>query len=1054
MLQYSTGIKYCIRVLVANFCTGSLAFLRRLRSSPLYLSFSSPTYTLHALCLCSSPLLPVLPDSPLFFCLVAPPGSWLQSCVNMSFADAVHKLRDFFGIDVGVPLSDAVDQMLSMMDLQKEQASLKEKVDALVRATGVMMQRGGPAPTISMRMANAHQQEHYCSANRGGNKSMEHGLGHQDDDVPDNYDGHAQQGWPPAITSPAGAGAAATSSRSSVNIISDDERDADGERGKSPTISTSASGSPPKKSKANPSLMPQRTLGAFFGPVLIQQHVRGSVVSARLEHMRDKISVGTLNAQLQCKRCGRHFSHPPALSTHVRFCKQREAPQTPASHENIGNEPDETARRESAQDETPATAGNGAYDIPVNPAPHPAPDAEASNRKRRKSDGKVKQSGLREGQHRTPYSLLFKYQVAMDYSKYASMKERGLISNALARTSEDYNGLSVNNIWNWHKLEKQLHDRLLHEHANKVYNPSKAGGIASLASREARRLSLHAGSHLKYHLAETKLLQQFKDARNKGERVSVRWLSVNMKKHVAELYGDEAARLFKASHGWLLRFTSRNSLSPRRATNGKHESVEDRLHKIKRWHVRFRWRLASGPTSKLHPKWGRWLPQNRLSVDQVPCNLREGNRSTYAESGSKRVWMVGTKADDGKRFCTLQIIARASNGSSDKPRRGQPKIGIIFRGKGARISDDERAAWHKDVHVRFQPKAWADAAYCEAHAAFEMREATEEARSRGEQSVVLYDNLHGQTTAEHLKILQTRANCSRHLLPTGVTSEIQLIDDGIGYAVKNEMGHALDNWLTQGENMQLWVAKEGGFPMWKKRALITHLAAEAWERVCGRFDFEKAATRIGMRMTIDGSGDEYIKLQGVENYSFCEADGGDRPSRSDEGELDAGEIDWLDSCMPDATDADDGDETDQHTNDEDFAEEPIDSSDSDEDDTAEGILSRVPPAPQEAPEGYVYALEPPSVETDEDCLALVGQHVLHAWDTPNIFGWFIGRVSARGVSARDLLKTSTANFVVTYDKRVTKNRHLHGRVASSLLPEKYGRNEWWLMLKPKTMEQR
>ena len=29
-----------------------------------------------------------------------------------------------------------------------------------------------------------------------------------------------------------------------------------------------------------------------------------------------------------------------------------------------------------------------------------------------------------------------------------------------------------------------------------------------------------------------------------------------------------------------------------------------------------------------------------------------------------------------------------------------------------------------------------------------------------------------------------------------------------------------------------------------------------------------------MRMTIDGSGDNYIRLQGVEAYSFCDADGG------------------------------------------------------------------------------------------------------------------------------------------------------------------------------------
>jgi len=52
--------------------------------------------------------------------------------------------------------------------------------------------------------------------------------------------------------------------------------------------------------------------------------------------------------------------------------------------------------------------------------------------------------------------------------------------------------------------------------------------------------------------------------------------------------------------------------------------------------------------------------------------------------------------------------------------------------------------------------------------------------------------------------------------------------------------------------------------------------------VCARFDFEAAATRLGMRMTIDGSGDEQIRLEGVESYSFCDADGGASGCESEE----------------------------------------------------------------------------------------------------------------------------------------------------------------------------
>ena len=56
--------------------------------------------------------------------------------------------------------------------------------------------------------------------------------------------------------------------------------------------------------------------------------------------------------------------------------------------------------------------------------------------------------------------------------------------------------------------------------------------------------------------------------------------------------------------------------------------------------------------------------------------------------------------------------------------------------------------------------------------------------------------------------------------------------------------------------------------------LITQLAAKAWENVCARFDFEAAATRLGMRMIVDNTVDQFINIQGVRDYTFCDGDGG------------------------------------------------------------------------------------------------------------------------------------------------------------------------------------
>ena len=280
----------------------------------------------------------------------------------------------------------------------------------------------------------------------------------------------------------------------------------------------------------------------------------------------------------------------------------------------------------------------------------------------------------------------------------------------------------------------------------------------------------------------------------------------------------------------------------------------------------------------------------------MPCNLREGNGKTYSDKGSDVVWLAGSKADDGKRFCTLQIAARAKNGRIGKKRRGQPKMTIVFRGQGIRITAAEKKGWHPDVNVRFQPKAWYDTEMCEQYALCEVNEMTFEARAAGRESVALFDNLKGQTTERHKTNLRKR-KCKRHLLPDTTTDLLQLIDDGVGVCTKNRMADGHDDWLSTDENLEKWTGKVCLIPSytilyllchlmpsyacccwqmaaWEKRVLITNLAAKAWESLCETFDFERAATRLGMNMTIDGSGDDKIRLQGVENYTFCDADGG------------------------------------------------------------------------------------------------------------------------------------------------------------------------------------
>ena len=466
-------------------------------------------------------------------------------------------------------------------------------------------------------------------------------------------------------------------------------------------------------------------------------------------------------------------------------------------------------------------------------------------------------------------------------------------------TSAHFNGLPEPNITRWKTAEDQIRGQLLHEHASAQPKAKHKGKLVPFSSRGARRLSLHRGQQRPFAAAEVELHAEYRirrrgdgASRKGGERVTGHWLRIRMKQLVRQHYGDDAADGFKASSFWLRGFARCFGISLRAKSNSRAEAIEVRLPKIRRWHARLRRRLKRGPADKLDSKWGRWKQENRLATDQVGCNLRAGLQKTYDEKGAKRVWMAGAPADDGKRFMTLNMIARAKNGDASKPRRGQPKLGIIFRGAGLKRKAEEIAGYHPDVNVRFQKKAWADDELCEAFAYKELHEATAEARAAGEQSVCFFDNLSGQTTDTHLRNCK-RARCDRHLLPTGSTGELMLIDDGVGAAQKNRMGDELDAHLEKDNNLERWTKgpKEGGLKMWEKRVLMTHIAGRAWNTLCcgadGRapYNFEASAQRIGMLMTADNSDDDKIQVQGLTvRYTFKDADGG-----SDGGESEASE---------------------------------------------------------------------------------------------------------------------------------------------------------------------
>ena len=148
-------------------------------------------------------------------------------------------------------------------------------------------------------------------------------------------------------------------------------------------------------SSSNSRTQKQTTVGSFFGAGVTKQYERGRLVGSTnaAQHERFTDAAGP---NLLCF-CGRTFTHAPALLVHQRFCARA------ALAEDHGLDA-HTAGEEGERVSDKQVAGEEGEQVSDDPQP---------NAKRRKYDGGVKRSGLRQGQHRQPHTLMFKYQVAL-----------------------------------------------------------------------------------------------------------------------------------------------------------------------------------------------------------------------------------------------------------------------------------------------------------------------------------------------------------------------------------------------------------------------------------------------------------------------------------------------------------------------------------------------------------------------------------------------------------------------------------------------------------------
>ena len=110
-------------------------------------------------------------------------------------------------------------------------------------------------------------------------------------------------------------------------------------------------------------------------------------------------------------------------------------------------------------------------------------------------------------------------------------------------------------------------------------------------------------------------------------------------------------------------------------------------------------------------------------------------------------------------------------------------------------------------------------------------------------------------------------------------AEAVVIDARVGAIVKIYMGELLDAWLKDDSKLEQW--SSGKLPAWERRLFMTTWQSEAWEQFCNNVNIDRMLHKIDTSLTVDGSRDAEISIQGAPGYTFCAGDAGEREVVSD-----------------------------------------------------------------------------------------------------------------------------------------------------------------------------
>ena len=365
---------------------------------------------------------------------------------------------------------------------------------------------------------------------------------------------------------------------------------------------------------------------------------------------------------------------------------------------------------------------------------------------------------------------------------------------------------------------------------------------------------------IKYKELHKAMLLVFQQARNRGHHVNFGWLWSKGRKLYREQCNDPNAIIKKHV---VVNFLKRYNIRMRAKQRNRKLSKESYREALIKWHANTRENLIrQGKNDSYDDKWGRFTPEQRFNVDQSPLPFVNTTKRTYelVKKGDKyhKVWIAQPGSGLEKRQCTLQICVRAAG--------EQPRLAIIFRGKGMRISEDEKASWHKDVDVYFQPNAWADTEFSKKWAKKTLSRCVKDLK----RFVLFADNLTAQTSDAFKESVAIMKGVVWFGL-ANATDLWQVVDAGYAQLLKTLIDQAFHAWLDDDENASLWYGQEKGFSAKDRRVMITQWAGDAYNKLLSP-SYDAFRVRLfqktGALMTADGSDDDKVSPEGLPKYKI------------------------------------------------------------------------------------------------------------------------------------------------------------------------------------------